>query len=241
MNPFVAVAGGAIVVAILVPQFFGSSEPTPQAPPTHSGEAVRVEDGLSGNRIYAGPVDEEADEEAARSAPRRRVCQFDADLNPQRRRCSRLSSADTSPEPVVYEPEDDGDDSQNEEASRSRTVRIARDPKGHFSLKAELNGKPVKVLVDTGATSVAINESTAKRIGIRVSDEDFKHEATTANGRTHFAVATIKNVRIKGIYVRKVPAAVLRDEALEDVLLGMSFLNRLNKVEIKGTTLTLER
>lgn len=110
---------------------------------------------------------------------------------------------------------------------------------GHFSFNAMLNGRNVRVLVDTGASSVAINRSTAKRIGIRLDDRDFIHTASTANGDTKFAVATIKKIRIDGIIVRNVKAAVLKDASLNGTLLGMSFLSKLRKFEIDGNKITM--
>ncbi|MDD9909910.1 MAG: TIGR02281 family clan AA aspartic protease [Ahrensia sp.] len=110
---------------------------------------------------------------------------------------------------------------------------------GQFTFNALLNGRNVRVLVDTGATSVAINRSTARRIGIRLNDSDFRHTATTANGKTKFATATIRKIRIDGVVVRNVQAAVLSDHSLNGTLLGMSFLNKLKTFEIKGNTLTM--
>jgi len=110
---------------------------------------------------------------------------------------------------------------------------------GHFTFNAMLNGRNVRVLVDTGASSVAINRSTAKRIGIRLDDRDFIHTATTANGEAKFAAATIKKIRIDGIVVRNVKAAVLQDTSLNETLLGMSFLNKLRKFEIDGNKITM--
>lgn len=120
-------------------------------------------------------------------------------------------------------------------------ARAFRDNRGHFNFKARLNGRNVKVLVDTGASSVAINRSTARRIGIRLKPTDFKYTANTANGQTKFARATIKEIRIDGVMVRNVKAAVLDDRSLSDTLLGMSFLGKLSSFEIKGRTLTLRQ
>jgi len=128
--------------------------------------------------------------------------------------------------------------------AKTRTKRRSRRAvgyrkRGHFSFNARLNGRNVKVLVDTGASSVAINWSTARRIGIRLKEHDFRHRASTANGYTTFARAKIKEIRIDGILVRNVEAAVLSDSSLSDTLLGMSFLNKLKKFEIKGNKLTM--
>ncbi len=104
---------------------------------------------------------------------------------------------------------------------------------------ARMNGRSVKVLVDTGATSVAINRSTARRIGIRLRDRDFRHRASTANGVAMYARAKIDEIRIDGIRVYNVDAAVLDDSSLGGTLLGMSFLNKLKSFEIKRNKLTM--
>lgn len=110
-------------------------------------------------------------------------------------------------------------------------ARAKRDERGHYTFKARLNGRSIPVLVDTGASSVAINERTARRIGLRLSKDDFRHVANTANGQVSIAIASIREVRIGGVQVRDVQAAILPDEALDGVLLGMSFLNQLDRFE----------
>ena len=110
---------------------------------------------------------------------------------------------------------------------------------GQFNFNSSMNGLNVKVLVDTGASSVTINRTTAQRIGININDSDFRHFAETANGRVPYARATINEIRINGILVRNVSAAVLKDESLKTALLGMTFLNRLKKFEFNGNQLNL--
>ena len=133
--------------------------------------------------------------------------------------------------------------SKAQEARKKRKKRSRRAvgyrKRGHFSFNARLNGRNVKVLVDTGASSVAINRSTARRIGIRLKERDFRHRASTANGYTKFARAKIKEIRIDGILVRNVEAAVLNDSSLSGTLLGMSFLNKLKSFEIKRNKLVM--
>ena len=90
-----------------------------------------------------------------------------------------------------------------------------------------MNGKTVKALVDTGATMVAINKSTARRLGINVSPADFIYEVNTANGKAKVAPAVIREIQIGRVKVRDVEAAVLEDKALDGTLLGMTFLKRL--------------
>ncbi len=121
----------------------------------------------------------------------------------------------------------------------SGKARAKRDDRGHYTFKARLNGRSIPVLVDTGASSVAINEKIARRIGLRVGRDDFRHIANTANGQVKMAIATIKDVRIGGVRVRDVQAAILPDEALDGVLLGMSFLNQLDRFEFTDGELVL--
>ena len=118
---------------------------------------------------------------------------------------------------------------------------IEADGRGHFVVEARLNRKRVEVLVDTGASSVAINRSLAKRIGYRLKDKDFIHTARTANGETRMAVVTLDRVKIGRVEVRDVEAAVLDDSSLDTVLLGMSFLRRLKSFEVRDGTMRLVR
>ena len=100
-------------------------------------------------------------------------------------------------------------------------------------------GARVDALVDTGATLVAINVSTAKRIGINLAPADFKYQVETANGTARAASAMIDNLQIGRIYVENVQAIVLDDKALDGTLIGMSFLKRLDKFEVADGTLVL--
>ena len=132
--------------------------------------------------------------------------------------------------------------SQVKPASYSgRKVRIKSGYGGHFVTDVRMNNRSVKVMVDTGATTVAINESTARKIGIRLQPADFKYKVNTANGVARMAVATIREISIGNIRVKNVRAGVLKDSALSSTLLGMSFLNKLRRFEVRDGTLLLEQ
>ena len=120
-----------------------------------------------------------------------------------------------------------------------RKVRIAADQYGHFSADFRLNGRSVGAMVDTGATLVAMNASTARRIGIRVAAPDFKYTVRTANGETRAAGVTIERLQIGRILVEDVEAVVLDDKALDGTLIGVSFLKRLAKYQVENGALLL--
>nr|WP_163272475.1 TIGR02281 family clan AA aspartic protease [Chelativorans alearense] len=122
-----------------------------------------------------------------------------------------------------------------------RKVRIPSDGRGHYAAEFKLNGRTIHAVVDTGATFVAINESTARRIGLKLSQSDFRHRVDTANGTTAAAAAAIGNLQIGRIFVEDVQAVVLKDEALSGTLVGMSFLNRLSRFEMENGALLLEQ
>ena len=126
-------------------------------------------------------------------------------------------------------------------SSSGRKVRIKAGHGGHYFTEVRMNNRPVKVLVDTGATMVAINQTTARKIGIRLKSSDFKHKVNTANGAAKMAAATIRDIRIGNIRVQNVRAGVLRDSALTTTLLGMSFLNQLKRFGVSNQTLLLEQ
>ena len=122
-----------------------------------------------------------------------------------------------------------------------RKARIEMDSRGHFVTTAKMNGRSVEVLVDTGATSVAINRKTARRLGINLKQSDFKYKVNTANGVTRAASVQIDRIQIGRINVRNVNAAVLDDNALKGTLLGMSFLGQLKSFEVKNRQLVLSQ
>ena len=122
-----------------------------------------------------------------------------------------------------------------------RSAVIKADDRGHFLTTARMNGRRVEVLVDTGATSVAINRSTARRLGIHLAASDFKYNVNTANGVIKAAQATIDRVEIGRVQVRDVRAMVISDKSLSGTLLGMSFLNELDQFQIKNGELLLKQ
>ena len=123
----------------------------------------------------------------------------------------------------------------------SGTVRLRAASNGHFETTAYINGRPVEVMVDTGASMVALTWEDARRAGIFLTDADFKHKVGTANGTARVAVVTLSDVSIEDITVHDVRAAVAEPGKLETTLLGMTFLSRLARTEMSRGVLLLER
>lgn len=120
-----------------------------------------------------------------------------------------------------------------------RKVVVNADARGHFTSAFKFNGRQVDGMVDTGATLVAINTSTARRIGISLNPSDFIHQVNTANGAIKAAVVTLDRLQIGKISVDNIQAVVLDDKALRTNLIGMSFLQKLQKYEVENGALLL--
>lgn len=112
-------------------------------------------------------------------------------------------------------------------AARAGQTVLTMGPGGHYTGTFKMNGKPVDAMVDTGASFVAINVSTARRLGFSPTTLDFRHEARTANGIIKAAHVVLDRVEIGSIRVKEVDAFVLSDEALSSTLVGMSFMSKL--------------
>jgi aspartyl protease family protein len=125
--------------------------------------------------------------------------------------------------------------------ARTGTTILQADAAGHYRGTFKLNGRTTEALVDTGASLVAINETTARRIGVSVASLDFKYPISTANGETRAAHVRLQRVEIGTVRVEDVDAFVLRDKALSGTLIGMSFLKRLTGYAVEGERLRLER
>ena len=119
-----------------------------------------------------------------------------------------------------------------------RQVALAADSRGHFVTTARINGQKVVVLVDTGATDVAISAETAQRLGIYLTKSDFTGRVRTANGVVAAAPVKLREDTLGNVTVRNVEAAVSPGD-LGVNLLGMSFLGRLSKFEVNDGELVL--
>jgi aspartyl protease family protein len=122
----------------------------------------------------------------------------------------------------------------------ARQVEIEAERDGHFYVDAEINFRPVRMMVDTGATVIALRQSDAAAAGIRPRRADFEHPVQTANGTTYAAAASLDSVAIRDIEVSGVRALILPDDKLSMSLLGGSFLNRLARFEVADGTLIFE-
>lgn len=122
-----------------------------------------------------------------------------------------------------------------------RSLSIPRDGRGHFQTDGRIDGQRIGFMVDTGASVVALNETSAARFGLRPSRSDYNANVTTANGTIKAARTRIAMLDVGGLIVRDVDAMVLPDEALSENLLGLSFLSRLKRFEYANGQMVLEQ
>ncbi|BAN46414.1 TIGR02281 family clan AA aspartic protease [Metapseudomonas resinovorans] len=113
-------------------------------------------------------------------------------------------------------------------------LSIARGNNGHFQVAGSIEGHPVQFLVDTGATSVAMNENQARRLGIDYRVKGMPMKASTAGGTVNAWRVTFNSIKVGSLEVLGVEGAVIEGDAPVDVLLGMSFLNRVRWREEQG-------
>lgn len=124
-------------------------------------------------------------------------------------------------------------------AARGRTVEIARGRSGEFGVSARINGVPVPMVLDTGASAVVLTFEAAKTAGLPIEVLSYTVEVETANGRTRAAPITLDRLAIGNIIERAVPALIAQHGQLHSSLLGMSFLNRLESWQVRGDKLML--
>jgi aspartyl protease family protein len=123
----------------------------------------------------------------------------------------------------------------------SRSLSIAPDSRGHFLTEARINGQRIDFMIDTGASVVALNESSAARFGLHPARNDFTANVTTANGTIKGARTRLAMLDVGGLVVHDVDALVLPDEALSENLLGLSFLSRLKRFEYSSGQMVLQQ
>jgi aspartyl protease family protein len=107
-------------------------------------------------------------------------------------------------------------------------VQVWPDAGNMYKVQGSLNDSAVTFLIDTGATFVAMNEPTAQRIGVAYKQTGIEGTSMTASGVAKTYVVKLDKVRVGGIELRDVTAAVIPGEHPRDVLLGNSFLSRIS-------------
>lgn len=109
---------------------------------------------------------------------------------------------------------------------------------GHYWADAKIDGRRIRMMVDTGASMIALTRDDARRIGLQMGDLDFKWEVGTAGGKTYGAYVQLEDVTIGNVTVEQVDALVIQAE-LENSLLGMSFLSELSSFEFSKNAMII--
>ena len=112
-------------------------------------------------------------------------------------------------------------------AKAQASVRIWPDPTGMYAAPGSINGVPVQFLIDTGATQVAMNKNEARRLGIEYARTGIEAAVHTASGITRSYQITLREVRVGDIVLAAVPASIIDGDFPKQLLLGNSFLNRI--------------
>ncbi len=114
----------------------------------------------------------------------------------------------------------------------ANTVTLSNNGRS-FQVEARIDGRSIDFIVDTGASAIALRETSAAKLGIHPAARDYTIKMQTANGVGKAARVQLDRVEI-GITVRDVAAVVVADEALSTNLLGMTFLSRIKWTHDRG-------
>jgi aspartyl protease family protein len=111
---------------------------------------------------------------------------------------------------------------------------------GHYRVHARINKSDIEVMVDTGASVVALSYEDAQRANLHPNTLDFNIPVSTANGTVNAARVKLDRIEIDTVRVENVDAMVLPQGALNGTLLGMSFLSKLDSFKSEDGILTLK-
>jgi aspartyl protease family protein len=120
------------------------------------------------------------------------------------------------------------------------SARFRKSADGHVRLTARVDGRSLPFLVDTGASTVVLSESSARQAGYKPFPGDFTYQVMTANGSVRGALVMLRDIEIEGIRLDNIRAIILPDTLLGTNLLGMSFLGRLQRFEMTPDFLLIE-
>jgi len=120
-------------------------------------------------------------------------------------------------------------------------LQIPSDHSGHYFTEVHVNGRPLSMMVDTGASLVILRYEDARDLGLVYGSDRFEVSVQTASGSTMAHRVKLDSVRISSISFDDVEALVMEQGVLQTNLLGMSFMKRLSRYEVRDGRLILER
>ena len=123
--------------------------------------------------------------------------------------------------------------------AKAGPAQLSKSADGHYWADAMIDGRPVRVMVDTGASVVALTRNDALRLGLKLTPDDFTGKVITASGEVRAAPVELAAVAVGGARVEGEKALVV-EEGLPHSLLGMSYLGRLSAFTATPDSLTLE-
>ncbi len=123
-------------------------------------------------------------------------------------------------------------------ALEERSLSFPLDSDGHFYIVAHVNQRPLRFLVDTGASHIIFPPRAAEALGFDLDRLSFIHPFQTANGRIYGAPIELQNIRVGGFYLSNVSAFV-NESPMDYPLLGMTFFKELKRYQVENGMLTL--
>lgn len=121
----------------------------------------------------------------------------------------------------------------------STAVMLEKGAGGHFEARATVQGRSIRVVVDTGATATVLTAEDASRVGIDTAALRFNVPVSTANGIARAARANVGDISVGAISRRNLPILVAEDGMLDRSLLGMNFLGTLSGIDVRGDRMIL--
>lgn len=119
------------------------------------------------------------------------------------------------------------------------SVTLRQRDDGHFVADTTVNGTSITMLVDTGASVVALSAEDAARAGLEIAPDDYVAPISTANGQTMAAPVRLRSISVGSIVFTGVRALVAQPGSLTGSLLGNSFLERLVSYQVEDDRLIL--
>ncbi len=126
------------------------------------------------------------------------------------------------------------------QSSPGEAVAVRRQD-GHYGFDARVNGAVVRMMFDTGASSIVLRAEDAAKVGLNPDKLEYRVPVSTANGRAMAAPVTLEAVTVGNITLKSVRALVARPGALQESLLGQSFLSRLSGYSVERNRLVLRQ